>query len=123
MREGSQTNRDIGHHLSGRGSRAIDDDDVGFRYQQHAVEERQHDDPLPEVLHAPLASEDDQRQRENADQRQRAQKAQVVAAPHEGGDGVERGRQFLDIPVGIDLEIHRCERVVLSAYRLNAIID
>ena len=56
-------------------------------------------------------------------QRHGAQKAQVVAAPHEGGDGVERGRQFLDIPVGIDLEIHRCERVVLSAYRLNAIID
>ena len=123
MREGSQTNRDIGYHLRGRCSGAIDNDDVGLRNQQHAVEEGQHDDPLPEVLHAPLAGEDDQCQRENPDQCQGAQKTQVVAASHEGGDGVERGRQFLDIPVGIDLEIHRCECVVLSAYRLNAIID
>ena len=94
-----------------------------FGNQQHAVEDGQQEDPLPQVLHAPLAGEDDQRQRENADDCQGAQQTQVVAAAHEGGDGIEHRLQFLDIPVGIDLEIHRCERVVLSAYRLNAIID
>ena len=103
MCKGAQTNGYIGDSSRWLIPGAIDDGHRHLGNQQHGLEDGQEEEPLPHPIQSLPPGQGGDDDDDDSHDRHGAQQTEVIAATHDGSDGIEHRFQLRDVPIGIDL--------------------